>query len=216
VILEKNCLDELVKLINEDSELACVGLLLMRHQQKLPGIIQEFGGKINFKTGKIVKFFTNEDSGKVNLPQTIDTDFIGGGACFIKAGIFKTIGMFDENYFSYFDEIDLSYRLKKLNNYKMRCTSKAVAYHNHNWTKKNKYSYYFEYYLSERNKYVYFYKYGKYFSIIRSLCSDLLKFPWRLIWFVRVCDVSLGIYYLNGLFAGLFGKKGKPKLKFLS
>jgi GT2 family glycosyltransferase len=211
VVMENHCLEELVKLIETGSETACTGPLLFRHRIKDPGIIQEFGGKVNFKTGKTNKYFANQNISDILLPETLEVDFIGGGVLMIKTDVFKSVGMWEEAYFAYYDEIDLYYRIKVLNKYKLYVTSRAVAYHNHNWTKKAKSKYYFEYYLSERNKFVYFRKYKLYSSIYKTVVIDLLKFPWRLRWFIKVCNFKLGLYYLKGAFDGLTNKKGKPK-----
>lgn len=211
VVIDSRCLEELKKCMESDSRVVCTGLLLFKHKERYPGMIQEFGGTVNFRSGKLKKNFENAEYDKSNIPEIMDTDFIGGGVCFVKSKIFESAGMYEEMYFGYFDEIDLSYRLKVKNNYKMLVTSKAIAYHNHNWTKKNKQSYYFEYFLSERNKYLYFKKYSLYFSIVSNVITDIIKFPWRLVWFVKVCDFKLGLYYLRGMFAGLYNNKGKPK-----
>jgi hypothetical protein len=48
-----------------------------------------------------------------------------------------------------------------------------------------------------------------------TLLTDIIKFPWRLYWFMKVCDFKLGMYYLRGMFAGLINKKGKPKLSII-
>jgi GT2 family glycosyltransferase len=48
-----------------------------------------------------------------------------------KIGYIQKTGMFETSYFGYFDEIDLAYRLKELNNYKIVVTSKAIIWHNH-------------------------------------------------------------------------------------
>lgn len=210
VKLESGCLDELLRLINTDGNIACAGLLLMRHKDNFPGLIQEFGGKINFNNGKLEKYYENKELSTLTLPEVLETDFVGGGACLIKAGIFKKIGMFEESYFGYFDEIDISYRLKVLNNYKMYVSSKAIAFHNHNWSKKNKKYFYFEYYLSARNKVLFLKKYNKYFSLTREVIVDVVKFPRRLLWFKKVCDFKLGLYYLKGMLDGFRGIKGKP------
>jgi GT2 family glycosyltransferase len=210
LILEENCLAELLNTIESEQDIACAGPVLLMHNMKNPDIIQEFGGKINFKTGSLKKFYHNENIKNAKLPEKMETDFIGGGVCFIKGDLFKKIGMLETAYFGYFDEIDLSYRIKVLNNYKMYVTSKAIAWHNHYSTEKNKKSYYFEYYLSERNKFLYYYKYRLYFSIFRAILTDSVKFPVRLRWFMKVCDFKLGMYYLKGMLDGILKKKGKP------
>jgi GT2 family glycosyltransferase len=210
LLFDKHAMDEMANLIKSDETIACAGPLLFKHSGNKPDEIQEFGGRVNFKRGSMVKYHTNENINSITLPETLETDFVGGGVCFIRADVFKKIGMFENAYFAYFDEIDLSYRLKVLNNYKMIVTSKAKVWHNHHWTKKNNKGFYFEYYLSERNKFLYFKKYGLYSSLVLTVIGDLLKFPWRLIWFVKVCNFKLGFYYLKGMLDGLLNKKGKP------
>jgi len=215
LVFDKHAMEEMVKLVGSDETIACVGPVLFKHSEKNPDEIQEYGGKINFKSGTTEKYYTNQRIKDITLPETIETDFIGGGVFFIKADVFKKTGMFDNAYFAYFDEIDLSYRLKVLNKYKMIVTSKAKIWHNHNWTKKNNNSYYFEYYLSQRNKFLYYRKYKLYSSLFLAAIGDWIMFPWRLIWFVKVCDFKLGFYYLKGMLDGLLGKKGKPNLSFV-
>jgi GT2 family glycosyltransferase len=215
LVLDSKVMEEMIGLIKTDEKLAGVGPVLFKHSEKNPDEIQEYGGSINFKRGTLKKYYTNENVNNITLPETMETDFVGGGVCFIKADVFKKIGMFENSYFAYFDEIDLSYRLKVLNSYKMMVTSKAKIWHNHNWTRKNNNSYYFEYYLSERNKFLYYKKYKMYSSILIAWVIDSIKFPWRLIWFMKVCDFKLGLYYLKGMLDGLLGKKGKPNLPFI-
>jgi GT2 family glycosyltransferase len=215
LFFEERSLDELLKLLQSENNIACTGPVLLKHKEKTPEEIQEFGGKINFKSGHLEKYYTNENITRTDLPETLETDFVGGGVCMIKADVFKASGMFENDYFAYFDEIDLSYRLKVLGNYKMMVTSKAKIWHNHNWTKKNNNSYYFEYYLGERNKFLYFKKYKMRGSLIAGIVVDSFKFPWRLIWFIKVCDFKLGLYYLKGMLDGLLGKRGKPELSFV-
>ena len=214
LVLDKSALQEMYNLA-ESANIVCTGPLLMQHKERNPNIIQEFGGKINFKLGSLEKYYPGQNVTQINLPETLKTDFVGGGVCFIRADVFQKIGMYETSYFGYFDEIDLSYRLKVLNNYEMMSTSKAVVWHNHNWTKKNNLNYYFEYYLSERNKFLYYHKFKMYPSMIFMSILDVLRFPWRLIWFIKVCDFKLGMYYLKGMLDGLLNRKGKPKLSFV-
>jgi len=210
LIYDKNAISELRKLVESNSNIVCAGPLLMMHSKKAPGIIQEFGGKVNFRRGTMKKYYESAELNKVTLPEVTDTDFVGGGVCFIRSGVFEKVGMFETDYFGYFDEIDLSYRLKVLNHCKMAVTSKAIVWHDHYWNKKQNTNYYFEYYLSERNKFLYYHKYKMYFSMGPMVIEDCIKFPWRLRWFVKVCDFKLGIYYLKGMIHGIAGKKGKP------
>lgn len=210
LFFDKNALKVLYDLAEAGRENDCFGPLLLSHKQKAPGIIQEFGGKINFKRATLKKMFAGRKIESTTLPAIMETDFIGGGVFFINANVFRKVGMFDSSYFAYFDEIDISYRLKVVKKYKMFVASGSKIWHNHNWMKKNSSAYYFEYYLSERNKFLYYRKNRFFAQMMIMLAEDVLKFPWRLVWFVRVCGFRLGYYYLKGILDGLLNKKGKP------
>lgn len=215
LVFDPQAMHELKKLFDSARDLACAGPLLLKHKDTSPDEIQEFGGSINFRRGKLLKHYTNQNIHTAKLPEYIETDFIGGGVFFVRADVFSNVGMFEHSYFAYFDEIDISYRLKVQHSYKMAVTSKAKVWHNHKWSKKNNNGYYFEYYLSERNKFLYFRKYGLYSSMLLIAAGDLITFPWKAIWFIRVCDVKLSLYYLKGMLDGLLNKKGKPDFSFI-
>lgn len=215
MVLQDNCIWELVKLISTDNLIACTGPLILSHKTRNPGIIQEYGGKINFKLAETEKYYTNKNISSVNMPEILETGFISGGACLIRTDIFSEAGMFEEKYFAYLDEIDLTKRLNALKNYKMFVTAKAIVWHNHDWSKANKQNYYFEYFLLERNKFLYYHKYNLYFSMLIMFALDLIKFPRRLAWFVKVCDYKLGFYYLMGMLHGILNRSGKSALKFI-
>lgn len=51
-----------------------------------------------------------------------------GGASLYRAELFKQIGLFDEDYFAYFEDVDISLRAQ-LAGWKVRYTPEAVAYH---------------------------------------------------------------------------------------
>jgi GT2 family glycosyltransferase len=153
---------------------------------------------------------------KVSVPEIQETDFISGGACMIRTEIFIKAGLFEEKYFAYLDEIDLMKRIRELGNYKILVTSKSIVWHNHNWSKTNKHNYYFEYFLMERNKFLYYHKYRFYTSMILMLSADIIKFPWRLRWFMKICNFKLGIFYLRGMLDGVLNKQGRPKFSFIA
>ncbi|MCX7877894.1 MAG: glycosyltransferase family 2 protein [Ignavibacteria bacterium] len=213
MVLSENFLEKLTELIKSDDIIIATGPLIMFG--KNPDIIQEYGGEINFFLGEVRKNFSNSNIKEISVPEFLETQFISGGAMLIRSDAFKKAGMFDERYFAYFDEIDLMRRLRaEIKNSRFIVTSKAMAWHHHQWNPGNKKGYYLEYYLIQRNKYLYFLKYRLFPSLLLSLILDLIKFPVRLIWFKRVCDYKLGYYYLKGIIDGLAGKMGKPELKF--
>lgn len=51
-----------------------------------------------------------------------------GGGFIAKSKVFETVGLFDEKFFMYLEDVDLSFRTQ-LAGYKVRYTPKAIAYH---------------------------------------------------------------------------------------
>jgi len=215
--LHEDCLKYLVQLAGQDEMTAVTSpIIFYGNKKNSDNIIQEYGSNINFINCKVKKFFAQDNFEKSNnvIPGIKEVNFVSGGAMLIKTSVYKKTGLWEERYFAYGDEADL---MKRLNDagYKIKVTKMAMLWHNHKWTPENKKGYYFEYYLIERNKFLFFYRNKLYFSLIYTLFMDLIKFPWRLLWFKKVCDFKLGFYYLKGLFHGLLNIKGKPKLKFV-
>lgn len=57
-----------------------------------------------------------------------ETEYVSGGAMFVKKEVFKRIGLFDDKYFLYYEDSDFSFRAKKAN-FKLVFAPTAVVYH---------------------------------------------------------------------------------------
>ena len=98
------------------------------------GIMQRRDGKTLDTTGD---FYTtwglpgprNRDEPVENAPSKPGEVFgaTGGGAIY-RAAMFDDIDMFDEDFFMYYEDVDLSFRAQ-LAGWKVRFTPKAIAYH---------------------------------------------------------------------------------------
>ena len=98
------------------------------------GILQRRDSKTLDTTGD---FYTtwglpgprNRDEPVENAPDKPGEVFgaTGGGAIY-RAAIFDDIDMFDEDFFMYYEDVDLSFRVQ-LAGWKVRFTPKAIAYH---------------------------------------------------------------------------------------
>ena len=98
------------------------------------GIMQRRDGKTLDTTGD---FYTtwglpgprNRDEPVENAPSKHGEVFgaTGGGAIY-RAAMFDDIDMFDEDFFMYYEDVDLSFRAQ-LAGWKVRFTPKAIAYH---------------------------------------------------------------------------------------
>ncbi len=78
-----------------------------------------------------------------------DVLFGTGAAMFIRADVFDELGGFDDNFFMFYDDVDLGWRLNLLG-YRFRFQPKSLAYHKHH-ASMNKFGNFRETYLLERN-----------------------------------------------------------------
>ena len=72
------------------------------------------------------------------VPETLESGYVfgaTGGASLYKTSLFKEIGMFDETFFAYYEDVDISFR-SQLAGYKVYFTHKAIAYHKRGATSK--------------------------------------------------------------------------------
>ncbi len=78
-----------------------------------------------------------------------DVLFGTGAAMFIRARVFEQLGGFDDNYFMFYDDVDLGWRLNLLG-YRFRFQPKSLAFHKHH-ASMDKFGNFRETYLLERN-----------------------------------------------------------------
>jgi len=78
-----------------------------------------------------------------------DVLFGTGAAMFIRASVFEELGGFDDNFFMFYDDVDLGWRLNLLG-YRFRFQPKSLAFHKHH-ASMNKFGNFRETYLLERN-----------------------------------------------------------------
>ncbi|MBK7498977.1 MAG: glycosyltransferase family 2 protein [Ignavibacteriales bacterium] len=132
-----------------------------------------------------------------NFQKEIEVNIVGGGITFIKASVVKEIGLFDERYYIYGEELDLGYR-SFLADYKMVVTSEAKVWHHHNWSRKNNKQHYFSYYYMNRAKILYFIKFALHKQLIIFLLKELFLFPVKVKWSHKTSDLKLIKYYYLG------------------
>lgn len=67
-----------------------------------------------------------EDKGQYD--QEEETDYVAGGALFVRKEVFDKVGLFDENYFLYYEDSDFCFRARQAG-YKVRYVPSAVVFH---------------------------------------------------------------------------------------
>lgn len=214
--LHPNCVEELVKLAENKIDIGVAApVVFYSTEDNYKNKIQEYGAFVDFILYKIDKNFSGQIYEEVEdkIPEFMYVDCVAGCATFLKSKVYEKIGLWEEKYFMYGDEIDFSKRVID-SGYKLMVTKKAKAWHNHDWSRNSIKRYYIEYYFIPRSKYLYFKKFGLTKSKCLSLMRDLILFPITLLWFKKVCNLRLGYYYLKGIIDGLRGKSGKPEMDF--
>ncbi|TFC37098.1 glycosyltransferase [Cryobacterium sp. TMT2-14] len=105
-----------------------------------------------------------------------DVLFGTGAAMFIRAHVFEEVGGFDDDYFMFYDDVDLGWRLNLLG-YRFRFQPKSLAFHKHH-ASMNKFGNFREEYLLERNAL---------YTLYKNLDDDSLArvFPGALLLAVR-------------------------------
>ena len=133
--IDANWLNDMVETLDScnDDSYVCVGSKILNWD----GSKLDFaGGSINFYGhGYQYDFGIEIDEANKRYNEDKDILFACGGAMLIDRNIYLEIGGLDEDYFAYFEDVDLGWRLWVLG-YKVRFCSKAICYHKHNSTSK--------------------------------------------------------------------------------
>jgi GT2 family glycosyltransferase len=118
-VVPPNLLTELVDVMDKNPKIGLVNPTILDFETQ--HYVCNSYGKYNFYLGVGYKSLLNK-----NKPQTID---LLRGTCFlIKKQVVESIGLMDEDFFLYFDEADLSYRITKAG-YVMVFSPEAKVYH---------------------------------------------------------------------------------------
>ena len=213
--LAPDCIEILVECIESTPGIAATGpILLLGKKDDHNTAIQELGAVANFRNYIIKKNYSSElyEQTREKIPDYLQVNFLTGACILIKSAVYIKIGLFDDRYFAYGEEIDLFKRIHEAG-FKVLATKKARVWHHHDWSGKNKKGYYREYYLIQRNKYLYFKKHHLHKELIINLLKETAHSPMTLKWFIRICDFRLFIFYIKGTIAGLRNQSGNPHFK---
>jgi GT2 family glycosyltransferase len=152
------------------------------------------GEKIDFKTSGVNfhGFGFQPSYGKPYKPAEIaprDILFACGGSMLIDRAIFLEIGGFDPDYFAFFEDVDLGWRLWLLG-YRVTLTPSAITYHRHHGTAGSM-SAHRTYLLYERNALYTIYKNYEDAHVHKILSAALLLLGGRAIRFIEAGGTSL-------------------------
>ena len=120
---------ELVKGVYNNTDVVCAGAKILNWDGSL---IDFAGSGIDF-AGHGYQFKYGEPIESDKATKIEETLFACGGAMIIDRKVFLDVGGFDEDYFIYYEDVDLGWRLWVLG-YKVVFAPQAIVYHRHHGT----------------------------------------------------------------------------------
>ncbi len=130
----ENFILPLVERIEKDHSLGAVQPLILNFSNK--SIIWNAGGKLNKFLGLTS---TRLNNNKLNSSIVFDdyTDWISGCCILIKSETLTKVGLLDEKFFNYYEDVDWSLRMKNLG-YDLGFVKESIIYHHGSSSSKNK------------------------------------------------------------------------------
>lgn len=168
-VVEKNFLNELVKVATSDEKIGVTGPKIYYYDYKGRNDIINFAGEnINFYTSR-GKRFGRFEIDKGQLDEIRETDKIDGSCMLIKRNVIEKVGMFDPVYFAYWEEADLCVRIKNAG-YKLLYAPKAHVWHKIGVTWDTYFNYFIIYHYLVRNRLIFMWRYASKFQKIVFTC----------------------------------------------
>ena len=117
--IEKDFILRLVEVLEKNSKIGIASPVIFNGENKQVWFSK---GKINWLTMKA------NHSTKIETKDFYESEFITGCAMMIKADVFNEVGLLDEDFFLYWEDVDFSYRAQKAG-FKNVVVTAAWAYH---------------------------------------------------------------------------------------
>lgn len=206
VKLEDNTIEELLKLMETDENIFSLSSKMI--QMDNPGLIDDAGDEYTLLA------YTKKrgDNRPVDEFDKVSEIFSScAGAALYRKGILDEIGLFDENFFAYMEDVDLSYRAKIAGYKNMYCPT-AIVYHKGSGTSGSRYND-FKIRLAARNNVWVVYKNLPIPQKILNIGFLILGFSIKYLFFKRK---GHGDIYLKGVREGLNNRNKIQKVRFNS
>lgn len=127
VRLDPESVKRLVAVMEKDGTIgACQPLLLYSDE---PNKVEMYGGSMDVRTGQGEHDYKGATD-LSSLPPLRDTGYLDGGTMMVRADVLRRVGGFDESFFMYAEDSDLSLRIQKAG-YRTVAIRDARAWHYH-------------------------------------------------------------------------------------
>jgi GT2 family glycosyltransferase len=125
--VEPNSLLRLLERCHARADIGICGSKLVYHHDRSQ--IQGLGGLFNPWLATSLHYQINQDSAGVYQDDEVDRqiDYVVGASLFIRASLLRDVGLLEERYFLYFEEIDLARRAR--GKYAIGMATASVVYH---------------------------------------------------------------------------------------
>lgn len=195
--LHKNWLEKLYNCIKKDDKIFSVSSKMLRFIER--DIIDDAGDEYTL-FGWSSKIGDGEPSFKHSVSREVFSAC--AGAAIYRQSILEGIGLFDENFFAYLEDMDISYRAR-VYGYKNYYESEALVYHIGSATSGSRHNS-FKVRLASRNNIYLIYKNMPNLQIALNFIFILMGIIIKWIYFGTK---GLGLVYIKGVFEGLKTKK---------
>jgi len=126
-VVEPESLLHLVSRCDADKSIGICGSRLI--YSETPDKLQGLGGIYSPLFCRTTIFAALEDSKKLFDDNEVENsiDYVIGASMLLRRELLTTVGLLDEGYFLYFEELDLAFRARP--HFKISCASKSIVYH---------------------------------------------------------------------------------------
>lgn len=204
--IKKGSIKSLIDLITSSDDIFSVQAKMLQYTNK--NLIDDVGDEYNLLAWT-KKVGENHESIEYNEVKDIFSSC--AGAAMYNKSILDEIGLFDDNFFAYMEDVDLAIR-SKINGYRNLLCPNAIVYHIGSATSGSRYNE-FKVKLAARNNVWVVYKN---LPIPLKIVNFVFLFLGFLIKYIFFCKKGFGSTYLAGIREGLSCRNKIEKVKFES
>ena len=199
-VIDKKALIKMVKLARCEKTIGMIGSKLMFYNNIK--MIQSIGGGEIIALQGRTKVIGYQQKDRRQWDKPLEIDFITGASLLVKKQVIDDVGLMDENYFLYFEDVDWSIR-SKIKNCKLLYCPESKIWHKEGGTVKALSS--FAIYYSTRNSLIFMKKYYKSYFLLNFLFLFIGRVVDK-IWKKQFVNLY---YIVKAYFDFLRGKIGK-------
>ena len=204
--IKKGSIKSLIDLSTSSDDIFSVQAKMLQYTNK--NLIDDVGDEYNLLAWT-KKVGENHESSEYNEVKDIFSSC--AGAAMYNKSILDEIGLFDDNFFAYMEDVDLAIR-SKINGYRNLLCPNAIVYHIGSATSGSRYNE-FKVKLAARNNVWVVYKN---LPIPLKIVNFVFLFLGFLIKYIFFCKKGFGSTYLAGIREGLSCRNKIEKVKFES